>query len=466
MNPAGMRSPARVVEHVTCLGCGCACDDIRITLSDAAGAAVADDSAIATRIADAANACPVGVDWFGDGSVPLRVGVNDAEASIDEALDAVARLLREARAPLVYLAPELSCESQRIGVELADRLHAGLDSVTSSTTLAGILAAQERGSATVSLGEVRNRADVVLFWGVDPAARYPRYETRYAPSPIGIFVPAGRDSRMVIAADVGDARGPADADLRLTVAVADEVAVLTAIGAAVAGFGASGRAVEAGSPWALANSIAPVLRGAHYVAVVTDAEPTGGDSRPGRLSLGRSSALIALAQALNGTVRCGVSTLRAGGNRTGADAVLTGRTGFPCAIDFVSGVPAYEPYTGTAAARLLRGEVDAALLLGSAALVPAAIRAQLAGVPLAVVGPRASASGLAPRIHVDTGIPGIHEAGTALRMDDVPLPLTAVLDGAPQQVVVLRALADRLQTSATATRPRRGHRAAAGQGRS
>ena len=458
MNSPEMRSAARIVEQVTCLGCGCACDDIRLTLSAAAGATVADDSASGTRITDAANACPMGVDWFGDGLVPLGVGMGGSEVSLDAALDAVARLLGDARAPLVYLAPELSCESQRIGVELADRLRAGLDSVTSSTTLAGILAAQERGNATVSLGEVRNRADVVLFWGVDPAARYPRYESRYAPSPVGIFVPAGRHSRMVIAADVGDARGPADADMRLTVAVADEVAVLTAIGAAVAGFGASGGAVEAGSPWALADSIAPLLRGAHYVAVVTDAEPIGEDSRPGPVSLGRSGALIALAQALNGTVRCGVSTLRAGGNRTGADAVLTGRTGFPCAIDFATGVPAYEPYAGSAEARLRRGELDAVLLLGSAALVPAPLRAQLAGVPLAVVGPRASASGLAQRIHIDTGLPGIHEAGTALRMDDVPLPLTAVLDGAPQQAAVLRALVDRLPTSTAAPRT------AAGQG--
>ena len=38
---------------------------------------------------------------------------------------------------------------------------------------------------------VRNRADVLVFWGVDPAERYPRYLTRYAPDPAGRR-PAGR----------------------------------------------------------------------------------------------------------------------------------------------------------------------------------------------------------------------------------------------------------------------------------
>jgi hypothetical protein len=41
-------------------------------------------------------------------------------------------------------------------------------------------------------------------------------------------------------------------------------------------------------------------------------------------------------------------------------------------------------------------------------------------------------------------VPGIHEAGTALRMDDVPLPLRAALEGPPAALDVVRALAQRL----------------------
>lgn len=365
---------------------------------------------------------------------------------------------------MVYLAPDLSCEAQRAGVALADSLRGVLDSVTSATTLGGVLAAQERGTATATLGEVRNRADLVLYWGVDPSTRYPRYVERYAPDAPGVFLPEGRRSRRVVdvavAVDVGTARGPVDADVRFAIEPEMEVAVMTALTAvlneavlnaavlhaAVLNAASPPSTADAGAVWAIARALAPVLLGARYVAIVVDAEPTAAvpDGRPGPATL-RHSARIALAHALNGVVRCGVSTLRAGGNRTGADAVTVAQTGFPCAVDFGRGFPRYDPHAGSAESRLDRGEIDAVLVLGSAAGLPAAVRARLAGVPVAVVGPRASASGLATHGYVDTGVAGIHEAGTALRMDDVPLPLTAVLDGPARAAEVVQALIDRVR---------------------
>jgi formylmethanofuran dehydrogenase subunit B len=487
--PQAASSPGdRVIDHVTCLGCGCACDDIRVRIQEG-------------RIVEAGNACALGTAWFGDGAAPARAGsiaangtdapanvpVNLlAEVSLDAALDAIAGLLVRARRPLVYLAPDLSCEAQRTGIAIADHLRAALDSVTSSTVMGAVLAAQERGTAVATLGEVRNRADVVVFWGVDPAVRYPRYGARYAPGPVGTCLPGGRASRTVIAVDVGTARGHADADHRYAVAPENELAVLSALAAVVGGFEADSGTAAGGfeegdaaeSPWRTARMLAPHLLGGCYVAIVTDAEPAdlqpsdrmaagSGVSRSGvsqgrasqasvpRVSVARASALIALAQTMNGRersggrsggiVRCGLSSLRAGGNRSGADAAATAHTGFPCAIDFARGFPRYEPRDAGAEARLARGEFDVVLVLGAMAGVPAGVRSGLAGVPVAVVGPRASASGVAVQAFIDTGTAGIHEGGTVMRMDDVPVPLTAVLEGPPATAAVLRALAARLR---------------------
>ena len=121
---------------------------------------------------------------------------------------------RRASRPLVYLAPGLTCEAQREGVALADALRAALDTITSDTAMGAILAAQERGRASATLGEARHRADVVVWWGVDPARAYPRYGERYAPLPPGLYVPGGRASRTVISVDVGNTPAPADADRR------------------------------------------------------------------------------------------------------------------------------------------------------------------------------------------------------------------------------------------------------------
>ena len=81
--------------------------------------------------------------------------------------------LLTAHAPLVYLAPELTCEAQREAVAIADLLRASLDSV--SRAMAGVLAAQQRGRASATLGEIRNRADLVIFWGVDPGPGIPAF---------------------------------------------------------------------------------------------------------------------------------------------------------------------------------------------------------------------------------------------------------------------------------------------------
>src|SRR5581483_5438419 len=206
------------------------------------------------------------------------------------------------------------------------------------------------------------------FWGVDPALRYPRFTTRYTPDPAGLQAVDGRRSRTVIAVDVEGmpgARGPADADRRIAIAARDEVATLTATAAIVAG---AVRSTTASShreehAWRTAGDLAPQLVAARYAAIVVDGECA--DAAGGGRDRARSSALIALAQALNGPTRCALSTLRAGGNRSGADAALTSQTGYPLAVDFGRGYPRYRPYDGTAGARLARGEVDAAIVIGA-----------------------------------------------------------------------------------------------------
>jgi len=65
-----------------------------------------------------------------------------------------------------------------------------------------------------------------------------------------------------------------------------------------------------------------------------------------------------------------------------------------------------------------------------------------------VIGPDASAMTLGPRsVAIDTGLAGVHDAGTALRLDDVPLPLRAVLPGPPPAAAVVKALREAVVSS-------------------
>jgi formylmethanofuran dehydrogenase subunit B len=318
-------------------------------------------------------------------------------------------------------------------VGLGDRLGGLVDSVTSATVSRAVLAAQERGRAGATLGEVRHRADVLVYWGVDPSLRYPRYQSRYTPAVVDPV------TCRVVAVDVGSSRGPGEAHLRVAVAPRDEVAVLTALQGAIGRQPAEfrGEGAEAGEEvWRLASA----LSGARYAVIVADGEP---DPVTADRDPYRADALLALAQALNGPSRGALSLLRAGGNRSGADAVMTWQTGYPMAVDFARGYPRYTPHEGTASRRLSRGEADAVLVIGSAALLPE--HAASIGPRGAVIGPRASASVYASRAAViDTGVAGIHDAGTALRMDDVPLPLRASMRGPADTAAIVRALSERI----------------------
>ena len=420
----------------TCLGCGCACDDIQLRIER-------------NRIVEAAQACALGVEWFGDGSVPSRALVGGQACSVDDALASAAAVLRDAARPLVYLAPDISCEAQRAAIAIADVLRATIDSVTSATVMTTLLAAQETGRASATLGELKNRADVVVFWGVDPAQRYPRFRTRYAPDVQGLHV-GSRSARKVVAVDVGSARGPEDADLRLTVMPGREVATLTELTAALDGRDDRGASLvrvavadPTGSPPPTddrGSALQTMLAG-KYVAVIADAEP---DEQDGARDSGRSAALIAFVQAVNGPTRGALVTLRAGGNRSGADVCLTAQTGYPMAVDFAGGYPRYRPYEG-AAARLARGGVDAVLLVGSAARLPPGLAGAMSQLPAVAIGPRASESIFAGAAAVvDTAIAGIHESGTALRMDDVPLPLDRAIEGPPATAETVASLAARI----------------------
>jgi formylmethanofuran dehydrogenase subunit B len=420
-----MTAPA-VIDHVTCLGCGCACDDIGLVVRDG-------------RIIEARNACPLGVQWFGDGQVPSRSHIDGRDVPLSEAVMATARLLIEAERPLVYLAPNASCEAHRYGAAIADMLNGRLDSVTSVTCVQVILSSQERGFASSTLGEIRNRADLVVFWGVDIAGRYPRFTERYAPDPIGTHVPKGRPSRTVVAIDVAGATGAVAADHRIVIEPANELATLAALAAlARAGSATPVQASLSSAPWQTARELAAMLFTATYVALVYDAEP---DERAAR-SPQRFDALGALAQALNATTRCAAIALRSGGNRSGADSVLTSQTGYPCAVDFAHGYPRYAPHDGSALAALQRGDVDVALVLGDAELIPTNVQAALNVSRCAVVGPGASGVALGSVIAIDTGVVGIHDDGTVLRTDDVPLHARASLQGPPSLASTAQAVAD------------------------
>jgi formylmethanofuran dehydrogenase subunit B len=187
-----------------------------------------------------------------------------------------------------------------------------------------------------------------------------------------------------------------------------------------------------------ASQIAARLAQARYAVLVHDAEPTA--SRRDSL---RVEALIGLAQALNEPTRAALSSLRAGGNRVGAEAVLTWQTGYPFAVDFSRGYPRYVP--GERGVDRLAGRAYGAVLVLGSPILEGAAREVLGEVDTLAIGPRASQARFKTRVAIDTGVAGVHEAGTGYRMDEVPLTLRPPLRGSRSTTDTLRALMDAIR---------------------
>lgn len=407
---------------ITCLGCGLLCDDVTVAVS-------------AGGVGGMLPACSLGNAWLGSGAVPGHMRSAGKEVSFDAAIAAATALL--AGSPgraLVYLGPGLTIEALRPAVAIADRLQAATDTATSVAAAAGILAGQRRGRAAATLGELKNRADVVLFWGADPARTHPRLMERLV-NATGTHTPGGRASRTVVSVRVGTDGAVNGSDVELQVPAALELAALSMLRSIIGG-GAlpdTARGIN-GLPELAARLVA-----AKYVAIVADGED-GDPARPSQ----RAEGLIALAQALNTPVRAALFTLRAGDNRNGIESLLTWQTGYPFAVDFRSAVPVY----GTDQRGLVDVDsFDAALLVGDWRALPPAALAALASLPLVVVGPRASEAPGTPHVSIDTGRAGVHEGGTAYRLDDIPLPLAPVFDGPRTAVMVLGALEEAVSRS-------------------
>jgi len=142
-------------EGVVCAFCGSLCDDITLKVEDNA-------------IVSMTGGCAIGRKRFlspPEANAPL---VKGRETGLDQAIDAAVRILSSARYPLIYGLSSTTAEAQAAAVRLAETLGATIDSTSSVCHGPGTIARQMLGIPTCTLGEVRNRADVVLFWGVIP----------------------------------------------------------------------------------------------------------------------------------------------------------------------------------------------------------------------------------------------------------------------------------------------------------
>jgi formylmethanofuran dehydrogenase subunit B len=110
-----------IVKHATCTFCGCVCDDIEL-------------HAEGEKIVKTKNACSLGESWFKNHTAERLYPdalIDGHPATVDDAVEVAAEYLYQANMPLVYGLSNVTCETQRNAVSLAELIGGVIDSHTS-----------------------------------------------------------------------------------------------------------------------------------------------------------------------------------------------------------------------------------------------------------------------------------------------------------------------------------------------
>jgi formylmethanofuran dehydrogenase subunit B len=404
---------SRTFSDVACTVCGCVCDDLQVTFSG-------------DRVTRAKGACKLAQPWFESLSRPdtrPAASIEGRASSLAPAIERAADILRASRAPLIWGLSRSSTAGQRAAVLLAEQIGATIDTTASVCHGPSIMAIQQVGESTCSLGEVRNRADLIMFWGADPAESHPRHFERYSVDAAGLFTPRGRADRTVIVIDSEATATSSMADVFIRIRPDADFELIWALRQLLRGIELPAP-LDVGMPAQELRDLAGRLASCRYGAVFFGL----GLAQRG-LGHKNVEALLSLVDDLNDHTRFIARRLRIPGDVTGADAVLCWLTGFPFAVNMARGFPRYNPGEYSANDLLERGEVDACLLVGSDACSHLSDRAQLKIEQLPSIAldyPNARLP-FEATVQITTAIYGVHARGTAYRMDEVPIPLRALV---------------------------------------
>jgi formylmethanofuran dehydrogenase subunit B len=405
------------IEDVVCPFCGCLCDDLVVEVEE-------------TRVVSVENGCTLANEKFmGDHRLKTPIRRTEKgweETSYNEAIRETAEILCDADRPLLYGWSGTHGEAQSIGIHLAELLGALVDNTSTVCHGPSIMAIQEVGHPGCTLGQVKNRADLIVYWGTNPIDAHPRHMSRYTTFADGFFLKDAFRDRKVIVVDVRKTESANIADEFVRIRPGGDYAVLSALRAIIRGkrgmIPASVEGVSREQLFRLADLLLSARFGAIFFGL-------GLTMSPGKYKNVRNA--IELTDELNRHTKYIISPMRGHWNVYGSNEVFTWITGYPYAVDFARGIAFYNPGETTSVDVLRRKECDACLVVASdpGAHFPKACVEHLAEIPTIQIDPHTNATTHLSHLQIPVAVTGIDAEGTAYRMDGVPIRTRMLFKG-------------------------------------
>jgi formylmethanofuran dehydrogenase subunit B len=451
-----------VIKSVPCPVCGCLCDDIELKVEGG-------------KIVKVKNGCSMSeakfLNYMGHRVTnPLiRKDGKMVEVSFEEAVSKAAQILAAAQYPLLYGWSSTSCEASSVGVELAEEVGGVLDNTSTVCHGPSVLSIQDVGMSTCTLGQIRHRADLIIYWASDPWSSHPRHIERYTSFSEGKFersewreyvtkteAAAGRKKieralkmaqshqdlfasqsvgqppcpailkggRKLIVVDVRRTKTASVADYFIQVEPNKDYEVLQAMRALVRDQELEVEKVG-GVPVEYLEEVVDAMIGCSFGVIFFGLGLTMSKGKMRNVDVA-----ISLTRDLNTRTKFVIMPMRGHFNVSGADTIFTWQTGYPYAIDFSLGYPRYNPGETTAVDVLMRQETDAALVVASDPVsnFPRLAAEHLVKNPLIVIDPHMNATGQVADVVFPSAFVGIEIGGSAYRMDHVPITLKKIVE--------------------------------------
>jgi formylmethanofuran dehydrogenase subunit B len=357
---------------------------------------------------------------------PARI---DGQAlGLSDALDAAAGRLATWRQPLFGgLATDIA--GARALYRLAARTGAICDHADGEPLMQGVRAVQDRGQYIATLGEVRSRAELIVFIGTPGTARYPELFRRF-----GLGEPGSPCAELVFLATPLPADLPAGVTARSLPGTGQLGADLQQLSALV-----DRRALPAADPDITA--LADRLLASRYAVLVWEGATLPAEAALAIELIGRTVTT------LNRSTRAASFGLGGSDGAFSVNQTLTWLSGLPLRTRVAADGLRHEPRSFGSGRLLAAQAVDGLLWISS--FGPNRVPPSTA-LPRIVLGPPQMAATLgdaADTVFIAVATPGWNAAGHLFRIDGpVVVPLFAARDdGLPGVAEVLGGLAQRIE---------------------
>jgi formylmethanofuran dehydrogenase subunit B len=409
------------IENVGCPYCGVCCDDLVITVTDDG-----------KKVLEVENACAIGNEIFHHASSENRVKLprllqpdgSYKDISYDEAIEYAARVLFNAKKPLIYGFGSTNCEGMASAAKVAEKSGAVLDNCASICHGSSFLAIFDNGYPSCTLGETKNRADVIVYWGSNPAHAHPRHMSRYSIFPRGFFTGKGHKGRKVIVIDPRRTDTAHIADIHLQVQQGHDYELFDAFRTVLRG--ESIPDVVAGIERQDIIEAVDIMKNARFGTIFYGMGLCHSDGRNHNVDIA-----ISLTRDLNDVTKWTIMAMRGHYNIAGPGVVWSWQYGLPYCLDLSKkNIAHMNPGETSSIDLAMRDEVDAFINVATDAGAHFPIEAvrHLRKHPWITIDPNITMASEISDLHIPVGIVGVEVPGIVYRMDNVPIQYRKVVD--------------------------------------